>query len=108
MLEFFGWDWPEKDSSGTQFDWQDDPYHETKDLFIKLDQVTEDVSVQNIFPQEVEEVVFNPVFYEEVAKEVVEMANDQDETLYVQEVVDDSLDDEEVEDERPSKRIRVT
>ncbi|GJY04694.1 hypothetical protein Tco_0370634 [Tanacetum coccineum] len=41
-----------------------------------------------------------------VAEEVVEMANDQDEALFVQEVADDSLDDEEVKEGRPNKRIR--
>ncbi|GJX36586.1 hypothetical protein Tco_0248143 [Tanacetum coccineum] len=63
----------EKDS--IKFDWQDDPYHETEDLFVELDQAIEDVVIQNNVPQKVAgEVVFNPVFYEEVVK----MANDQD------------------------------
>nr|GEW17641.1 hypothetical protein [Tanacetum cinerariifolium] len=43
----------------------------------------------------------------EVAKEVMEMVNDQDEALSDLEVADDSLDDEQVEERRPSKRIRV-
>ncbi|GKB01452.1 hypothetical protein Tco_0829496, partial [Tanacetum coccineum] len=33
--EHFGWDW---DSPGTEVDWQDDPLHETEDLFVGLDQ----------------------------------------------------------------------
>ncbi|GJX71145.1 hypothetical protein Tco_1040532 [Tanacetum coccineum] len=53
------------------------------------------------------EVVSSPLVYEEVAKEVMEMANDQDEALSDQEVADDSLDDEHVEEIRPSKKIRV-
>ncbi|GJY23265.1 hypothetical protein Tco_0396923 [Tanacetum coccineum] len=73
---------PKKDSPGTKVDWQDDPYHETKDLFVKLDQAIEAV--------------------------VMEMATDQDEALSDQEVADDSLDDEQVEERRPRKRIRVT
>ncbi|GJU00323.1 hypothetical protein Tco_1110661 [Tanacetum coccineum] len=106
---FFCWDGPELDSPVTKVDWQEDSYHEIKDLFAELDQANEDVVVQNNVPQEVaREVVFNPVIYEEVAQEVVEMANDQDETLSNQEVADDSLDDEEVEEGRPSKRIIVT
>ncbi|GJT72163.1 hypothetical protein Tco_1031449 [Tanacetum coccineum] len=51
-----------------------------------------------------EKVFFKAVVYEEV----VEMASNQDEALFDQEVADDSLDDEEAELERPSKRIRVT
>ncbi|GJT72166.1 hypothetical protein Tco_1031452 [Tanacetum coccineum] len=43
-----------------------------------------------------------------VYEEVVEMASDQDEALFDQEVADDSLDDEEVEQGKPIKRIRVT
>ncbi|GJR16846.1 hypothetical protein Tco_0965373 [Tanacetum coccineum] len=71
--EHFGWDWPEKDSP---------------------DQAIKDVVVQNNVQQEVaSEVVFNPVVYEKVAEEVMEMANDQDEALSNQEVADDSLDD---------------
>ncbi|GKC46021.1 hypothetical protein Tco_1063743 [Tanacetum coccineum] len=42
------------------------------------------------------EVVFNPIVYEEVAEEVVEITNDQDEELFDQEVADDSLDNEEL------------
>nr|GEW84391.1 hypothetical protein [Tanacetum cinerariifolium] len=37
-----------------------------------------------------------------------EMANDQAEELSDQEMADDRLDDEHVEEIRPSKRIRVT
>nr|GEW29432.1 hypothetical protein [Tanacetum cinerariifolium] len=44
----------------------------------------------------------------EFAEEVMEMANDQDEAQFDQEVDDDSLDHKHVEERRPSKRIRVT
>ncbi|GJU37235.1 hypothetical protein Tco_1185589 [Tanacetum coccineum] len=45
----------------------------------------------------------------EVAEEVIEMANDQAEALSSdKEVTDECLDDEHVEERRPSKRIRVT
>ncbi|GJW87209.1 hypothetical protein Tco_0162549 [Tanacetum coccineum] len=54
------------------------------------------------------EVVLNPLVYEEVVEEVMEMANDQDEALSDQEVADDSLDDEQVEERRPNNKIRVT
>nr|GEV30105.1 hypothetical protein [Tanacetum cinerariifolium] len=43
-----------------------------------------------------------------VYEEVVEMASDQDESLFDQEVVNDSLDSEDVKQGRPIKRIRVT
>ncbi|GJY58631.1 hypothetical protein Tco_0458523 [Tanacetum coccineum] len=43
----------------------------------------------------------------QVAKEVMEMANDQAEELSDQEVADECLDDKQVEERRPSKRIRV-
>ncbi|GJX21256.1 hypothetical protein Tco_0223933 [Tanacetum coccineum] len=53
-------------------------------------------------------VVQNNV-HEEVAEEVIEMANDKAEALSSnQEVTDECLDDEQVEERRPSKRIRVT
>ncbi|GJT60558.1 hypothetical protein Tco_1004091 [Tanacetum coccineum] len=82
--EHFGWDWPKKDSSGIEIDWQDDHFHETEDLLVGLDQAIQ------------------------VAKEVMEMANDQAEELSDQEVADDCLDDEHVKERRPSKRIGVT
>ncbi|GKE46795.1 hypothetical protein Tco_1478053 [Tanacetum coccineum] len=94
------------DSLDIKIDWQEDPYHETEDLFVELDQTIKDVIVQNNVPQEVaREVAFNLVVYEEVAEKVVEMANDQDEALFDQEVAGDSLDDEEVEQRRPSKGL---
>ncbi|GJS92488.1 hypothetical protein Tco_0799456 [Tanacetum coccineum] len=86
--EHFGWDWPEKDSPGTEVDWQDDPLHETDDFFVGL--------------------FFYPPVHEEVAKEVMKMANDQAKAISDQKVADDCLDDEQVEERRPSKRIRVT
>ncbi|GJU15834.1 hypothetical protein Tco_1143800 [Tanacetum coccineum] len=54
-------------------------------------------------------VVAQKNVHEEVAKEVIEMANDQAEALSSdKEVTDECLDDEHVEERRPSKRIRVT
>nr|GEU59282.1 hypothetical protein [Tanacetum cinerariifolium] len=91
--EHFGWDW---DSPGTEVDWQDDPLHETEDLFVGLDQPIQLVVSQNNV-------------HEGVAEEVIEIANDQAEALSSdKEVTDDCLDDEHVEKSRPSKRIRVT
>ncbi|GJV81354.1 hypothetical protein Tco_1517224 [Tanacetum coccineum] len=58
-------------------------------------------------PEVAREVVLYPPVYEDVAKEVIEMANDQAEALSDQEVADECLDDEQVEERRPSKRIRV-
>ena len=91
LVYVFCQDWPEKDSTGTEFDWQDDPFHETEDLFVGLDQAIQVVVVQN-----------------NVQQEVMEMDNDQAEALSDQEVADDCLDDEHVKERRPSKRIRVT
>ncbi|GJX09481.1 hypothetical protein Tco_0199340 [Tanacetum coccineum] len=82
--EHFGWDWPEKDSPGTEVEWLDQPI------------------------QVAGEVVFYPPVHEDVAEEVIKMANDQAEALCDQEVTDECLDDEYVEERRPSKRIRVT
>nr|GEY89058.1 hypothetical protein [Tanacetum cinerariifolium] len=91
--EHFGWDW---DSPGTEVDWQDDHLHETKDLFVGLDQPIQLVVSQNNV-------------HEEVTEEVIEMANDQAEALSSdKEVTDECLDDEQVGKSRPSKRIRVT
>ncbi|GJR66396.1 hypothetical protein Tco_0012461 [Tanacetum coccineum] len=107
--EHFGWDWPEKDSPGTEVDWQDDPLHETDDFFVGLDQSIQIVVVQSNVQQEVAgEVVFYPPIHEEVAEEVMKMVNDQAEAISDQEVADDYLDNEQVEEKRPSKRIRVT
>nr|GEZ19929.1 hypothetical protein [Tanacetum cinerariifolium] len=75
---------------------QDDPLHETEDFFVGLDQPIQVVVAQNNV-------------HEEVAKEVIKMANDQAEALSSdQEVTDECLDDEQVEERRPTKRIRVT
>ncbi|GJS91936.1 hypothetical protein Tco_0774572 [Tanacetum coccineum] len=107
--EHFGWDWPEKDSPGTEVDWQDDPLQETEDLFVGLDQSIQVVVVQNNVQQEVaREVVLYPPVHEDVVEEVIEMANGQAEALSAQEVADECLDDEQVKERRPSKRIRVT
>ncbi|GKD69126.1 hypothetical protein Tco_1323216 [Tanacetum coccineum] len=43
-----------------------------------------------------------------IGKMIIKMANDQAEALSDQEVADDCLDDEQVEERRPSKRIIVT
>ncbi|GKB20897.1 hypothetical protein Tco_0854820 [Tanacetum coccineum] len=99
-LEKFKWkvvrDHKIKDSSGTEVDWQDDPLHETEYFFVGLDQPIHLVVAQNNVP-------------EEVAKEVIEMANDQAEALSSdKEVTDECLDDEQVDERIPSKRIRVT
>ncbi|GJV65094.1 hypothetical protein Tco_1475922 [Tanacetum coccineum] len=102
-------DWPEKDSPGTKIDWQDDPLHKTEDLFVGLDQSIQVVVVQNNVQQEVAgEVVFYLPVHEDIVEEVIEMANDQAEALSDQEVTDECLDDEQVKERRPSKRIRVT
>ncbi|GJW57035.1 hypothetical protein Tco_0103766 [Tanacetum coccineum] len=91
--EHFGWDWPENDSPGTEVDWQDDPLHETEDFFVGLDQPIQVVVAQNNV-------------HEEVAKEVIEMANDQVEVLSSdQEVTDECLDDEHVEEENQAKGL---
>ncbi|GJR69267.1 hypothetical protein Tco_0015332 [Tanacetum coccineum] len=101
--EHFGWYW---DSSGTEVDWQDDPLHETEDFFVGLDPRRD---VQNNVQQEVagEVVLYQPV-HEDVAEKVIEMTNDQAEALSDQKVAGECLDDEQVEERRPSKRIRVT
>nr|GEV83689.1 hypothetical protein [Tanacetum cinerariifolium] len=62
----------------------------------------------NVQQEVVGEVVLYPLVHEDIAEEVIEMDNDQAETLPDQEVVDECLDDEQVEERRPSKRIRVT
>ncbi|GKB98857.1 hypothetical protein Tco_0984994, partial [Tanacetum coccineum] len=93
--DHFGWDWLKKDSPGTKVDWQDDPLHETKDLFVGLDQPIRVVVVQNNVQQEVSgEDVFYQLVHEKVSEEVMEMANDQAEALSDQELADDYLDDE--------------
>nr|GEY10794.1 hypothetical protein [Tanacetum cinerariifolium] len=70
--EHFGWDWPKKDSPSTEFDWQDGLFHETKDLFVGLDQAIQVVVVQNNVQQEVAgEVVFYLHVHEEVVEEVM-------------------------------------
>ncbi|GKE83164.1 hypothetical protein Tco_1553164, partial [Tanacetum coccineum] len=91
--EHFGWDW---DSPGTEVDWQDDPLHETEDLFVGLDQPIQLVVSQNNV-------------HEGVAKEVIEMAYDQAEALSSdKKVTDECLNDKQVGESRPSKRIKVT
>nr|GEW39495.1 hypothetical protein [Tanacetum cinerariifolium] len=86
----------ELESGSIEVDWQDDPLHETKDLFFGLDQPIQLVVAQNNV-------------HKEVAEEVIEMADDQAEALSSdKEVTDECLDDEHVKERRPSKRIRVT
>ncbi|GKF55452.1 hypothetical protein Tco_0165792, partial [Tanacetum coccineum] len=86
----------ELESGSTEVDWQDDLLHETEDLFVGLDQpIPLMVSQNNV--------------HEGVVEEVIEMANDQAKALsYDKEVTDECLDDEQVGESRPSKRIRVT
>nr|GFB61075.1 hypothetical protein [Tanacetum cinerariifolium] len=91
--EHFGWDW---DSPGTKVNWQDDPLHETEDFFVRLDQPIQLVVAQNNV-------------HERVAEEIIEMANDQAEALSSdKKVTDECLDDEQVGESRPSKRIIFT
>ncbi|GKE57815.1 hypothetical protein Tco_1497000 [Tanacetum coccineum] len=66
----------DNDSPGTEVDWQDDPLHETEDFFVGLDQPIQLMVTQNNVP-------------EEVAEEVIEMANDQAEALSSDEEVTD-------------------
>ncbi|GKD95180.1 hypothetical protein Tco_1375017 [Tanacetum coccineum] len=69
---------------------------ENEDFFVGLDQPIQVVVVQNNV-------------HKEVSEEVIEMANNQAEALSSdQEVTDECLDDEQVEERRPSKRIRGT
>ncbi|GJV71565.1 hypothetical protein Tco_1491560 [Tanacetum coccineum] len=69
---------------------------DNEDFFIGLDQPIQLVVAQNNV-------------HEGVAEEVIEMANDQAEALSSdKEVTDECLDDEQVGESRPSKRIRVT
>ncbi|GJW66525.1 hypothetical protein Tco_0120949 [Tanacetum coccineum] len=116
--EHFGWDW---DSPGTKVDWQDDPLHETEDFFVGLDQPIQLVVAQNNVHEGVAEDFFvgldQPIqlvvaqnnVHEGVAEEVIEMANDQAEALSSKkEVTNECLDNEQVGESRPSKRIRVT
>nr|GEU81883.1 hypothetical protein [Tanacetum cinerariifolium] len=80
----------------TKVDWQDDPLHETEDLFVGLDQLIQLVVSQNNV-------------HEGVAEEVIKMANDQAEALsFDKEVTNECLVDEQVGESRPSKKIRVT
>ncbi|GJY98704.1 hypothetical protein Tco_0516134 [Tanacetum coccineum] len=58
--------------------------------------------------QSIQVVVVQNNVHEEVAEEVIEMANDQAQALSDQEVADECLDDEQIKERRPSKRIRVT
>ncbi|GKD75948.1 hypothetical protein Tco_1334230 [Tanacetum coccineum] len=87
------------DFYGLMYDTDDDandPLHETEDLFVGLDQLIQLVVSQNNV-------------HERVAEEVIKMANDQAEALSSdKEVTDECLDDEQVGEGRPSKRIRVT
>ncbi|GJT79544.1 hypothetical protein Tco_1053886 [Tanacetum coccineum] len=84
------------DFYGTEVDLQDDPLHETEDLFVGLDQPIQLVVAQNNV-------------HEGVTEEVIEMTNDQAEALSSdKEVTDECLYDEWAGESRPSKRIRVT
>nr|GEX35155.1 hypothetical protein [Tanacetum cinerariifolium] len=80
----------ESESPGTAIDWQHDPLHETEDFFGGLDQPIQVVVAQNNV-------------HEEVAEEVIEIANDQVEAppMYGQEVTDECLDDKHAVETRP-------
>ncbi|GKA70989.1 hypothetical protein Tco_0777128, partial [Tanacetum coccineum] len=52
------------------------------------------------------EVVLYPPVHEDVVEDVIEMANDQAEALSDQKAAGECLDDEQIEERRPSKRIR--
>nr|GEY64175.1 hypothetical protein [Tanacetum cinerariifolium] len=85
-----------QENKSTEVDWQDDPLHETEDLFVRLD-------------QPIQLVVSQINVHEGVAEEVIEMANDQVEALSSdKEVTDECLYDEQFGKSRLSKRIRVT
>ncbi|GKE05128.1 hypothetical protein Tco_1397146 [Tanacetum coccineum] len=69
----------------------------------------DDASISGKSYQPIQLVVAQNNVHEEVAEEVIELANDQAEALSSdKEVTDECLDDEQVEERRPSKRIRVT
>ncbi|GJX32454.1 hypothetical protein Tco_0242309 [Tanacetum coccineum] len=69
----------------------------------------DDASISGKSYQPIHLVVAQNNVPEEVAKEVIEMANDQAEALSSdKEVTDECLDDEQVDERIPSKRIRVT
>ncbi|GJU78095.1 hypothetical protein Tco_1275165 [Tanacetum coccineum] len=95
--DFYGLMFDTDDDASTAVDWQHDPLHETEDFFVGLDQPIQVVVAQNNV-------------HEEVAEEVIEIANDQVKAppMYGQEVTDECLDDKHVVETRPSKRIRVT
>nr|GEV39260.1 hypothetical protein [Tanacetum cinerariifolium] len=103
----------EKDSPGDfygfMYDTDDDASISGKSyFFVRLDQSIQLVVFQNNVQQDVAgEVVLYPSVHEDVAEDVIKMANDQAEVLSDQEVADECLDDEQVEEKRPSKRIRV-
>ncbi|GKD39814.1 hypothetical protein Tco_1260021 [Tanacetum coccineum] len=87
------------DFYGLMYDTDDDandPLHETEDFFVGLDQPVQLMVAKNNI-------------HVGVVEEVIEMANDQAEALSSdKEVTDECLDDEQVGESRPSKRIRVT
>nr|GEW34203.1 hypothetical protein [Tanacetum cinerariifolium] len=80
-----------------------------KEFNSTLDNIKPVIVVQNNVQQEVDgEVVLYPPVHEDVAEEVIEMANDQAEALSDHKLVDECLDDKHVEERRPIKRIKVT
>nr|GEZ78914.1 hypothetical protein [Tanacetum cinerariifolium] len=69
----------------------------------------DDASISGNSYQPIQVVVAQNNVHKEVAEEVITMANDQAEALSSdQEVTDECLDDKQVEERRPTKRIRVT
>ncbi|GJU47740.1 hypothetical protein Tco_1217295 [Tanacetum coccineum] len=73
-----------------------------------LEKLSQDKDSPNDFMRLLERLFFYLPVHEDVAKEAIEMANDQAEALSDQEVANECLDDEQVEEIRPSKRIIVT
>ncbi|GJS59187.1 hypothetical protein Tco_0653971 [Tanacetum coccineum] len=93
------------DSPDTEVDWQEDLYHETEYLFVELDQAIGDVVVQNNVPQEVDII---KLFMKRLLKRSWKWLMIKMKHYFDQEVDDNSLDDEEVEQGRPSNRTKVT
>nr|GEZ24588.1 hypothetical protein [Tanacetum cinerariifolium] len=93
-----------------------------KEFSSTLDNVLEKISQENKSPYDFYSLMYDTdddasisgksylfVVHERVTEEVIEMANDQAEALSSdKEVTDECLDDKQVGESRPSKRIRVT
>nr|GEV02579.1 hypothetical protein [Tanacetum cinerariifolium] len=68
----------------------------------------DDASISGKSHQSIQVVVVQNNVHEEVAEEVIKMAKHQAEALSDQEVTGECLDDEQFEERRPNKRIKVT